>query len=46
MGLVGSVSELGDRIGVGVGVAEEVRIRVTTTTLSGHPAAEKVMFCV
>ena len=33
-------------IGVGVGVADEVRIRVTTTTLSGHPAAEKVMFCV
>ena len=33
-------------IGVGVGVAELVSIRVTTTTLSGHPVAEKVMFCV
>ena len=33
-------------VGVGVGVAEEERTRVTTTTLSGHPAAEKVMFCV
>ena len=33
-------------VGVGVGVAAEVRTRVTTTTLSGHPAAEKVMFCV
>ena len=32
--------------GVGVGVAEEVRIRVTITTLSGHPTAEKVMFCI
>ena len=32
--------------GVGVGVVEEVRTRVTTTTLSGHPVAEKVMFCV
>ena len=32
--------------GVGVGVPEEVRTRVTTTTLSGHPAAEKVMFWV
>jgi hypothetical protein len=25
---------------------EVVRIRVTTTTLLGHPAAPKVMFCV
>ena len=32
--------------GVGVGVAEVVRTRVTTTTLLGHPAAEKVMFWV
>ena len=33
-------------VGVGVGVAELVRTRVTITTLSGHPAAEKVMFWV
>ena len=33
-------------VGVGVGVTEEARTRVTTTTLLGHPAAEKVMFCV
>ena len=33
-------------VGVGVGVAEEERTSVTTTTLSGHPAAEKVMFWV
>ena len=36
----------GPGVGLGVGVPGEVRIRVTTTTLSGHPAAEKVMFCV
>src|SRR5476651_877586 len=36
----------GPGVGVGVGVPEEVRTRVTITTLSGHPAAEKVMFCV
>ena len=33
-------------VGVGVGVPAEVRVRVTTTTLSGHPDAEKVIFCV
>jgi hypothetical protein len=36
----------GPGVAVGGGVPEEVRTRVTTTTVSGHPAAENVMFCV
>jgi hypothetical protein len=36
----------GVAVGVAVGPPGGVRTRVTTTTLSGHPAAEKVMFCI
>ena len=43
---IGVGAGVGVAVGTGVGVAEEVRTRVTTTTLLGHPAAEKVMFCV
>jgi hypothetical protein len=43
---VGVAVGTGVAVGAGVGVPAEVRIRVTTTTLSGHPAAEKVMFWV
>src|SRR5450432_3109527 len=40
------VGVAGAGVAVGVGVADELRTRVTTTTLSGHPVAEKVMFCI